>query len=346
MKLPLHEDFCIWLVSPSNGKVRKVRFSFLKAVSAALGAAVVLGVFLYIAGDYTRMQIVKAREHFSVRRLASERDSLRQLNKSLSESLHHLKSDKMRAINYERKIRERLNELSALVDSAVAFGVVEEERARQQKYGLKKNAEQGGVGGAEVDYCVIGDASCRQHNLAYDWSPSEPKAMMRLNLRGSGVEREDLVGIIESYIDMLRSVPIGLPAHGKVNSSFGVRVSPFENRLRMHQGVDFAGDYGDPVYVTADGVVSNVRRTRAYGLVVDVVHSHKVRTRYAHLSQALVQEGQSVNKGQIIGFVGASGRTTGPHLHYEVLVKGRQKDPSELIQLGIRMAKILAKIAS
>ncbi|NLF24063.1 MAG: M23 family metallopeptidase [Deltaproteobacteria bacterium] len=347
MKFSLHKDFCVWLVSPSDGKVRKLRFSLLKAIGASFGLALVAGVFMYIAGDYTRVQITRARQHFSFRRVVSERDSLKQLNRALSESVKHLKSDKVRAINYERNIRERLDELSLLVDSAVSFGVVEERRAREQKVGLKKDAEEGGVGGAEVDYCVLGDAACVGQVLAYNWQPSEPKATIKPDFKGSApMNRQDLVGILEGYIEMLRSVPIGLPCKGRVNSPFGMRISPFENRLRMHQGVDFGGKYGDPIKCTADGVVSDVRRTRNYGIVVDVVHSHKVRTRYAHLAKALVEEGQSLNRGQVIGLMGATGRTTGIHLHYEVLVNGRQKDPSKLVELGIKMAKLLAKISA
>jgi murein DD-endopeptidase MepM/ murein hydrolase activator NlpD len=314
MKFTLHKDFCVWLVSPSDGKVKKLRFSLLRALSVSFVGAVIVGVFLYIAGDYARVHISKAKQRFSLRRVMSERDALRALNKSLSASLKDLKTDKMKAVDYERSVRERLDELSGLLDSAASLGVIERKPHGKHKYSLKRG--KGGLGGGEVDECVLGDASCSGKAFAYDWEPGSARAMLRPDFAKATRDPRNLLQTIEGHITTLRSVPIGQPVtDGVVNSPFGVRFSPFGQRMKMHQGVDFGAPYGSAVRATAEGVVSAVKRTHTYGIMVDVRHGENVITRYAHLSRALVKEGQRVNRGHAVGLLGATGRATGPHLH-------------------------------
>ena len=96
---------------------------------------------------------------------------------------------------------------------------------------------------------------------------------------------------------------------------------------RNHKGVDLAQPMGTPVYATADGIVSMAERYSSYGNYVQIEHGGELQTRYAHLSGYAVSAGESVRKGQLIGFVGSTGRSTGPHLHYEVRVAGEAVDP-------------------
>lgn len=112
-------------------------------------------------------------------------------------------------------------------------------------------------------------------------------------------------------------------------SGYGVRVHPVLHRVRAHHGIDLAAPTGTPVRATAAGRVVSVFRTREYGQGVDVDHGpNGFLTRYAHLSAALVREGASVQRGEVIGRVGASGLTTGPTLHYEVYFERRARDPA------------------
>ncbi|WP_192900050.1 peptidoglycan DD-metalloendopeptidase family protein [Novosphingobium ginsenosidimutans] len=113
----------------------------------------------------------------------------------------------------------------------------------------------------------------------------------------------------------------------RVTSGYGLRWDPLGAGWRAHAGVDLAAAYGSPVVASANGRVSAARWQGGYGLLVALDHGAGVETRYGHLSQLSVQEGQVVKKGDVIGYVGSTGRSTGPHLHYEVREGGRAVDP-------------------
>jgi murein DD-endopeptidase MepM/ murein hydrolase activator NlpD len=123
------------------------------------------------------------------------------------------------------------------------------------------------------------------------------------------------------------SVPSTWPVRGLVTSKFGVRQSPYGDTSEMHGGIDIMGRYGAPVDASGDGEVIFAGRDSGYGGLVIVAHPGDIRTLYAHLSAAYVRVGQMVRRGQHVGAVGASGRATGPHLHYEVRVAGVPVDP-------------------
>ena len=113
-----------------------------------------------------------------------------------------------------------------------------------------------------------------------------------------------------------------------MTSGFGGRFHPLLGGYRQHAGVDLAAASGSPIYATSDGVVSNAGWAGGYGLLVQLNHGGGMESRYAHMSQVAVSAGQQVRKGQVIGYVGSTGRSTGPHLHYEVRVNGAAIDPS------------------
>lgn len=114
---------------------------------------------------------------------------------------------------------------------------------------------------------------------------------------------------------------------GSVTSGFGLRRHPISGDIRKHHGVDFAAVSGSPIIASADGKVGSAGWQGGYGLLVAVEHKGGVQTRYAHLSAVNVTPGQRIKKGDVIGFVGSTGRSTGPHLHYEVRIDGRAVDP-------------------
>ena len=123
------------------------------------------------------------------------------------------------------------------------------------------------------------------------------------------------------------SVPSVWPVRGVVTSRFGLRQSPYGEGGEMHGGIDITGRYGAPVAASGDGEVIFAGRDSGYGHLVIVAHPGDIRTMYAHLSATYVRPGQMVKRGQAVGAVGASGRATGPHLHYEVRVAGVPVDP-------------------
>jgi murein DD-endopeptidase MepM/ murein hydrolase activator NlpD len=113
-----------------------------------------------------------------------------------------------------------------------------------------------------------------------------------------------------------------------LTSSYGSRIHPVLGGRRNHNGVDLAQPSGTPVYATADGIVSRADYWGSYGNYIQIEHGGEMETRYAHLSGYAVAAGEQVRKGQLIGYVGSTGRSTGPHLHYEVRVAGDPVDPT------------------
>ena len=138
------------------------------------------------------------------------------------------------------------------------------------------------------------------------------------------------------------SVPSLTPVNGaRMSSGFGMRIHPVRGGRRMHKGIDLAAPTGTPVYATADGIVDLARWGRGYGLYIKLDHGASLETRYAHLSRLAVAAGERVQKGDVIGYVGSTGWSTGPHLHYEVRVDGVAVNPIHYMveqQTGTRVA--------
>ncbi len=152
-------------------------------------------------------------------------------------------------------------------------------------------------------------------------------------------DRSDKLGVLDSFLmdDRLarKTIPTTLPvAMGYYSSNYGYRVDPFTGKSTFHTGVDLIAPPGTPVMAAAGGVVSNVAFVPEYGNIVDVDHDNGLTSRYAHLSKSLVKVGDVVMKSQVIANVGATGRTTGPHLHFEVREKGIPLNPNKFLSMG------------
>ncbi len=159
--------------------------------------------------------------------------------------------------------------------------------------------------------------------------------------RGGAFERayaniNQTVALMDGMRRALPFAPLRQPLPGQldVTSTFGYRTDPFLGRPALHSGMDFRGDTGDPIRATAAGRVSVAGPSGGYGNMVEVDHGAGLATRYGHMSHIEVLEGQWVQAGEIIGEIGSTGRSTGPHLHYEVRVDGAAVDPSRYLRAG------------
>lgn len=143
------------------------------------------------------------------------------------------------------------------------------------------------------------------------------------------------MGRWEKLHAVLRSLPISAPLDSySIGSSFGTRKDPFNGKLAMHEGLDFTAAMESPVLATAPGKVVFAGRKGSYGKMVEIDHGFGIRTRYAHLKSILVEVGQTVEYRDKIGKLGTSGRSTGPHVHYEILVDGKPYDPMNFLKAG------------
>jgi murein DD-endopeptidase MepM/ murein hydrolase activator NlpD len=126
----------------------------------------------------------------------------------------------------------------------------------------------------------------------------------------------------------------------ELSSGFGVRTDPFLGRPAMHTGLDFRASTGDPVRATANGRVVSAGWAGGYGRMVEIDHGNGLSTRYGHMSRINVKVGQQIHIGQIVGEVGSTGRSTGPHLHYETRIDGEAVDPQRFLRAGARYAAV------
>jgi murein DD-endopeptidase MepM/ murein hydrolase activator NlpD len=151
--------------------------------------------------------------------------------------------------------------------------------------------------------------------------------------------RNDLMTAIESRLFEQKIKKLMIPTQAPVpeastGSGFGWRIDPFTGMSAMHEGLDFPAPVGTPVLSAAGGVVVTQETHPNYGFYIEVDHGNEVLTRYAHLSRSVVKKGDLIKRGQKLAEVGSSGRSTGPHLHFEVLVRGVAQNPQKFLAMG------------
>ena len=243
------------------------------------------------------------------------------------------RSTNARAANNQPKGTGR-GELAAILESPQLTGASSKDRVPER---------DGGVGGAEEP--CDGDAAGEERHNEDIISESESSAedcnvgpQEPLN-----TAEQALVSRINRFISVLQFLPIGTPVQGSLTSGFGHRRSPFSHRASFHYGVDISLKVGSQIRATGAGKVVKVARDSTYGLMVDVQHAPDLITRYAHLSNVMVREGQQIKRGVVIALSGNTGRSTGPHLHYEVRHNGQPRNPAPFVQLAGRLSEFVIR---
>lgn len=201
---------------------------------------------------------------------------------------------------------------------------------KPQEFNFK---ELPGRGGAEP-------SSAQQKPLSMD------EFQRLLDTMAKDVEhRADYMNVVETtlmnYKVKSRLLPTTQPVNVSYNASgFGWRLDPFTGRNAFHEGIDFAAAVGTPIVAAAGGVVITAEYHHQYGNMLEIDHGNDIITRYAHASRLLVKVGDIVKRGQHVADIGSTGRSTGSHLHFEVLVKGTQQDPHKFLSAGSDQAKL------
>jgi murein DD-endopeptidase MepM/ murein hydrolase activator NlpD len=305
----------VLIMNGSSGASRLVQFSRLQlglAVSAVLLTVVLLAGVLYHA-----VFLKAAREGWpGVSQLVQliGRDEVAQRDRYLRENLDAM----ARRLG---EMQARMVQIEAMSERVSGLAGIKPQELQQM---LKGTPAGGGKGGPFIPA------------LPGTPPPSlEALDALLLELTAQAEQRTDLFTLVESRLFEKRlaalMVPNSRPVEGPVGSGFGFRADPFSGRAALHTGLDFPADVGTSIHAAAGGVVLQAEFHPQYGQMLELDHGRGLVTRYAHASKVLVKVGDLIKRGQPIAEVGTSGRSTGPHLHFEVLLDGVPQDPARFL---------------
>jgi murein DD-endopeptidase MepM/ murein hydrolase activator NlpD len=300
-----HKYYTVLIVQENSPTTRKLRVPQWVVTRSIIAVALVL-----IAG------VVASVHYFNVVGEVTENKILRDENVQLRNDL--------------KRIRERVAHISTTLDRVERFD--QKLRAITLLSDPERHLAIGPVGAVDAE---DKDSPSAQAMLASE--PEDPFALRSKldGLSSDAARQEASLQELQAYFDdqksLLASTPSVWPTRGWVTSDFGHRLDPFTAERIMHKGLDIATSHGAGVIAPSDGVVIFAGMESGYGKVLVLDHGYGVKTRYAHLSAIDVKVGDRVSRGQKIGSVGNTGRSTGPHLHYEVRVNGMPENPRKFI---------------
>ncbi len=194
---------------------------------------------------------------------------------------------------------------------------------------IDKSIREAGVGGVDR-YEDIKSKDIIHEDIIVKLNESIDQLRRKVYIESKS--HDEIVGLADNKEKLFAAIPAIQPIPKKATvvlaSGFGIRIHPIYKVRKMHSGIDFAAPIGTPIYAAADGVIDNIEVSfTGYGKKVEIDHGFGYRTRYAHMHGFAVRNGQRVKRGELIGFVGDTGLSTAPHLHYEVFINGAQVNP-------------------
>ena len=302
--------YILFVARDEEGRVRKIplplHYAYGFVAAALVGAFTIVG----LAGSYTRM-LLKTESFNQVRQ---EREALRKNYKQMAQIAH------------DRDVQ--VASLGALASEVTAL------------YGLRQNrltshpetAAKVAAAPTPQSLTLTDDVTVQNVESSIDQFYA-----LRTQAMSGRLTRAIEGGLSPSFTGdwtLLADAPSLWPLEGRVTSSFGEREDPFNGEGAFHSGIDIAAPYGSSVRAAADGDVTATRMGAGYGREITIDHGHDLLTVYGHLSAMIVVAGQHVTRGQIIGYVGQSGRSTGPHLHYEVRVHMVPVNPHKYLRVS------------
>jgi murein DD-endopeptidase MepM/ murein hydrolase activator NlpD len=299
-KIKKKEYFTLMFLPGPNSHVRTLSISKSAIKTAFLSFAALIVVSLYLVYEYNDVKD-------KVWELQSMREELKQQKAEVQ-------SFALNLLDYKRQMF-LLRDLDTKLRRAVSLGP--RDRAQQVL----------GIGGPD---------ELGIQNLASMGEKKQEEALKEMHqeltqLKGAASKQEASIQMLIEYFEDKRSLyastPSVWPVRGWVTSHFGVRTSPFSGIQKFHEGMDIAAQTGTPVMAPADGVVVKAGFGTGYGNLVEISHGYGMKTLFAHNSRLNVKAGQRVRRGDIVAYVGDSGSSTGPHLHYEVKVNGLPVNP-------------------
>jgi len=313
--------YILFVARDEDGELRKIpvplKYAYGFLVAAVVGAFTIVG----LAGSYTRM-LLKTESYNQVR---AERETLRQ------------NYQKMEQIARNRSVQ--VASLGALANEVTALYGLRQSRLEAAKPAAPAAAPATAAAAPTAGPLTQADEVSQQAANSIDTF-----YLLRSEALSGRVSRALEGGLTASFVGdwtELADAPSLWPVEGRVASSFGERQDPINGEGAFHSGIDIDAPYGTPVRAAADGTVETAAMAAGYGREVVIDHGHQLQTVYGHLSAFGVFPGQHVTRGEIIGYIGQSGRATGPHLHYEVRVHNVPVNPHKYLRVTYEQASNL-----
>jgi murein DD-endopeptidase MepM/ murein hydrolase activator NlpD len=298
--------YIIFVAREQDGRVRKIpiplRYAYVFVAAAVVGAFTITGM----AGSYSRMLLKTS--HFN--EVRSQREAIRK--------------DYLQMEEVARQKDVQVASLGSLATEVSALYGLTHSKASGPKSVVATTPV--GVTAPAEDIATVGDQS-------YHQSLDQFYALRATALSGRLGQPFGSHGL-SSAGDWLGNVsaPSLWPVDGKVTSSFGEREDPFNGEGAFHAGIDISAPFGEAIHATGDGTIEFADRTNGYGREVVIDHGHGIKTLYGHMSGFAVTAGDDVRRGQVIGYIGLSGRSTGPHVHYEVRIQNIPVNPHKYLR--------------
>ncbi len=294
----------------TGSTIKQLQLSRKKMSALCIGLALLLGIFCYGVLDYIRMhQIVEGKE-------AMERQLALQ-----TEEVMHQREQIQKFAKEINTFKEKLIQLDQFEKSIRVIANIDKPEHGDGLFGIG--------GSAPEDLNPNIGLGQRHQRLIKDMH--QQMAQLNNATEVKSDQFESLLERLEAQKNLLSHTPAIRPAKGWTTSKFGYRQSPFTGKREFHKGLDIANRKGSPIVATADGIVTYTGPKGLLGEVVVIDHGHGIVTRYAHLEKAVCQKGARVKRGEVIAHMGNTGRSTGPHLHYEVRLNGVQVNPTKYI---------------
>ncbi len=295
-------DKITFIVIPS-AKSEPKTFTIEKRQVMVLASLVVCLLVFSIFASFLAFNRVVDGERLS--QLKSENESLRSRVSTLSDKVTELESTMVQHVQFEEQLR-------------ILAGLEP----------LNAEVWEVGIGGPDLE--VADRDGARDAGSLKSLDQDIDRLLRQIRLQEQSFSQ--IMERLRAKADDLKHLPSIRPVDvGYISSGFGRRRDPFTGRISRHEGVDFSARKGSKVYATADGIVRKAGYERGYGYTIEIDHGNGVVTRYAHNAKLLVRRGQKVKRGDVIAYVGNSGRSTAPHLHYEVRVNGVPQNPLKFI---------------
>lgn len=306
----MSKHYTVLVIDDKGSPVReallsKRLFRLVVATAIIMVAAIITGAFHY--GRLHHAVAGKAHLESLVAQQQAGIESQRRQIQVFAQHINELKSGLLALNDFEQKVRILAN-LERKEDQASLFSI-----------GGSTPEELDANISLREDHGRLVRAMHQQLNQAQQTAVVQQKSF------------EELLDGLKDKRSLLAATPSLRPTKGWVSSEFGYRISPFTGRRELHRGMDIANHVGTPIIAPADGVVTHSEKQWLIGNMISIDHGYGMTTRYGHLDKMLVKKGERVNRGQKIALMGNTGRSTGPHLHYEVRLNGVPVNPRKYI---------------